>query len=113
MMKSIFKKLTVLIFCIIFFTACNTHNNSTEEVKHPKLPVPDHIVIVIEENHSYSQIIGSSNAPYITALSKDSSSANFVNAYATTHPSQPNYLNFFSGSTQGVTDNTHPVNAPF
>ena len=28
------------------------------------VPSPDHVVIVIEENHSYSEIIGSSAAPY-------------------------------------------------
>jgi acid phosphatase len=27
------------------------------------LPLPAHVVVVIEENHSYSQIIGSSQAP--------------------------------------------------
>ena len=31
-------------------------------------PKPDHVVIVIEENHSYSQIIGSASAPYINSL---------------------------------------------
>src|SRR5689334_6636998 len=29
------------------------------------VPRPDHVVIVIESNHSYSDIIGSSSAPYI------------------------------------------------
>ena len=32
------------------------------------LPTPSHIVIVIEENKSYSDVIGSKNAPYINAL---------------------------------------------
>ena len=32
------------------------------------VPRPDHVVIVIEENHSYSEIIGSSAAPYISSL---------------------------------------------
>ena len=26
---------------------------------------PEHVVIVVEENHGYSQIVGSSSAPYI------------------------------------------------
>lgn len=38
----------------------------------------DHVVIVIEENHSYSDIIGNSAAPNINALA--ASSANIVNA---------------------------------
>ena len=32
------------------------------------VPRPDHVVIVIEENHSYSEIIGSPAAPYINSL---------------------------------------------
>ncbi|SEM54326.1 alkaline phosphatase family protein [Paenibacillus sp. OV219] len=62
----------------------------------------EHIVIVVEENHSYKQIVGSSNAPYMNALIKQG--ALFTSAYAITHPSQPNYLALFSGSTQGLKD---------
>jgi acid phosphatase len=36
-------------------------------------------------------------------------SANFTDAHAETHPSQPNYIALFSGSTQGVTDNSCPL----
>lgn len=31
-------------------------------------PRPDHVVIVIEENHSFNEIIGSASAPYIDSL---------------------------------------------
>jgi hypothetical protein len=72
----------------------------------PQLPVPDHIVIVMEENHGYSQIIGSPNAPYINSLAAQG--ASFTNSHALTHPSQPNYLDLFSGSNQGVTDDSCP-----
>jgi hypothetical protein len=70
------------------------------------LPRPDHVVIVVEENHSYSQVIGSSAAPYINALAR--SGASFTDAHGVVHPSQPNYLALFSGSTQGVTDDSCP-----
>ena len=63
------------------------------------VPRPDHVVIVIEENHSYSEIIGSSAAPYINSLAAQG--ALFTQSHATTHPSQPNYLHLFSGSNQG------------
>jgi acid phosphatase len=33
-----------------------------------QVPTPTHVVVVIEENHGYSQIIGSSQAPYINTL---------------------------------------------
>lgn len=32
------------------------------------LPRPDHIVLVLEENHAYSQIINSPDAPYTNRL---------------------------------------------
>ena len=73
----------------------------------PSLPSPDHIVMVIEENHSYSQIIDSPNAPYINRLAAQG--AVFTQSFGITHPSQPNYLALFSGSTQSITDNSCPL----
>jgi hypothetical protein len=70
-------------------------------------PRPDHVVIVIEENHSASSIIGNRAAPYINSLA--TSGALFTNSYAVAHPSQPNYLALFSGSTQGVTSDACPA----
>ncbi len=70
------------------------------------LPTAAHIVVVIEENHSYSDIIGSSQAPYINSLATEG--ALFTASFAITHPSQPNYLAIFSGSTQGVTSDSCP-----
>jgi hypothetical protein len=60
----------------------------------------------MEENHSYSQIIGSSQGPYINSLAAEG--ASFTNSHAIMHPSQPNYLALFSGSTQGVTSDACP-----
>jgi hypothetical protein len=70
------------------------------------LPRPDHVVVVVMENHSYSSIIGSSSAPYINGLAGQG--ALFSQSFAVTHPSQPNYLELFSGSTQGITDDSCP-----
>ena len=68
---------------------------------------PDHIVIVIEENKSFGQIIGNMAAPYINQLANEG--ALFTNSFAITHPSQPNYLALFSGSTHGVPDDRCPI----
>jgi len=81
------------------------------------LPHPDHVVIVIMENHSFGQIIGNSAAPNINALAAEG--ANIVNAatdpiavmsgsHALRHPSQPNYLELFSGNHQGVLQDGRP-----
>lgn len=72
-----------------------------------ELARPDHIVIVIEENKSFSQIIGNKDAPYINELARRG--ALFTQSYGITHPSQPNYLALFSGSTRGITSNTCPL----
>jgi hypothetical protein len=65
------------------------------------IPQYDHVIVVIEENHAYSQLIGSANAAYINHLAKGG--LLFTNSHGIGHPSQPNYLVLFSGSTQGVT----------
>ncbi len=70
------------------------------------VPRPDHVVVVVEENHSGTEIVGSPNAPYISSLAANN--ANFTQSYAVTHPSQPNYVALFSGSTQGLTDDSCP-----
>jgi phosphatidylinositol-3-phosphatase len=81
-------------------------------VKKASLPIPKHIVIVMEENHSDEEIMGNSKAPYMNKLAK--MGMNFTNMHAITHPSQPNYIALFSGSTQGVTSDScpHYFNAP-
>jgi phosphatidylinositol-3-phosphatase len=75
------------------------------------LPKPDHIVIVVMENHSFPQILGFRKAPFLAALA--SGGADFTNSFAVAHPSQPNYFALFSGSTQNVTDDRrHEFDAP-
>jgi hypothetical protein len=63
-------------------------------------------VVVVMENRSYSDIIGNRSAPYINALAQ--SGALFTHSFAITHPSEPNYLALFSGSTQDVMDDSCP-----
>src|SRR5437773_8889323 len=66
----------------------------------------DHVVIAIMENHAYEQIIGSSSAPYINSLAQQN--ASFTQSFAVGHPSEPNYHELWSGSNQGVTDDSCP-----
>jgi hypothetical protein len=71
------------------------------------VPKPDHIVVVVLENKDSSSILGSPQAPYLTSLAAQS--AVFTDSHAITHPSQPNYLALFAGSTQGVVDDGCPL----
>ena len=59
-----------------------------------------HIVWVWFENHEASQIT-STTAPYFASFA--AANVNLTNFYGVSHPSQPNYLDAFSGSAQGVT----------
>lgn len=77
------------------------------------LPVPSHIIILIEENHADNQVLGNSSAPYINQLTHDSNATTFINMFAIEHPSQPNYLDFFSGSNQGITSDALPTGYPY
>ncbi len=83
---------------------------ATEEGARLGSPPPryDHVVVVVEENHSASQVLG---APYLSSLLRRG--VLLTRSYAVTHPSEPNYIALFSGSTQGVTDDRrHDVSAP-
>ena len=73
-----------------------------------QVPKPAHVIIVMEENHSYSEIIGNGEAKYINTLAD--SGALFTQSFAIEHPSQPNYLDLFSGSNQGVNGDDCPNN---
>jgi phospholipase C len=67
----------------------------------PGLPVYDHIVIVVEENKDFDQILGpTSNAPYIKQLATEG--ALFERMYGAEHYSQGNYFWLFSGSNHNV-----------
>jgi phospholipase C len=71
------------------------------------LPRPDHVVIVVQENHSYDDVFGSGSGqtPYLQSLANQG--ALFTNSFAVGHPSQPNYLALYAGSTYGVTDDNY------
>jgi acid phosphatase len=62
---------------------------------------PDHIIFVWLENKRFSTIIGSRDAPFINSLIKKGTL--FTNSHATTHPSYPNYVDFFAGQNNGIT----------
>ena len=111
MKNRLFKKLLVTTVLTLLCTALVS--NTTSKLNFPMtvqaangVPRPDHVVIVVEENHSYNEIIGSSSAPYINSLAQQG--AVFTQSFAIEHPSEPNYLDLFSGSNQGVTNDNCP-----
>ena len=58
------------------------------------------VVVVVLENKSCAQVIGSAQAPYLNRLARRGAFASRY--YALAHPSLPNYLGLIGGSTFGV-----------
>ncbi len=70
-----------------------------------------HVLVIMEENHSIDQIIGSSQAPYINNLANRYGLA--INWSNISHPSLPNYLAYVSGSSWGNPADTTPQDATY
>jgi hypothetical protein len=68
-----------------------------------------HVVWILMENKSYSDIVGNPSAPYINNLMNQCAHAQVQH---TVHPSLPNYIELTSGGTQGVTDDLPPAAHP-
>jgi phosphatidylinositol-3-phosphatase len=104
----------LLLVVLLILSACSqTQSKEPAPIKTVKhkitkmiFPKIDHVVIVIEENHSQQEITNNPSAPYLNLLMKQG--ANLTNFHAIEHPSQPNYLDLFSGSNQGVTNDGVP-----
>jgi len=67
-----------------------------------------HIVVILMENKEYTQVIGSSDAPYLNRLAKRK--VLLTKEYAISHPSLPNYLTLTGGSTFGITSDCTDCN---
>src|SRR2546426_3620274 len=83
-------------------TGCGS---STHQANSPPASSSDvqvqHVFILVEENHSYSSVIGSSSMPYLNSLAKKYGLA--TQYYANTHPSIGNYFMLATG--QIITNN--------
>ena len=96
--------------------AASAERSGPASARSARLPSYSHVVVVMEENHSYSEIIGSSQAPYINSLA--SKGALFTNSHAITHPSEPNYMAMSSGAPYGLSSDAarsappRPTSAP-
>jgi hypothetical protein len=75
-------------------------------------PVPrgvahlDHVFLIMMENHSYGQVIGNPNMPFLNQFASKANLA--TNYYAVGHPSLTNYLEIVGGSNFGVRNDNSP-----
>jgi len=95
------------IIAIFLFLAYGCATETTDidsaKIEWPNhLPIYDHIVIVVEENKDYDEVIGdNTGANYINDTLK-AEGANFTRAFGEEHNSQGNYFWLFSGDNQCV-----------
>jgi phosphatidylinositol-3-phosphatase len=79
--------------------------------------VPDHIIVIVMENHSLDDIVGANTvngfhlfAPFLTQAAQTDRLATM--AFGVTHPSLPNYLSMIAGDYFGVHDDNGSCYAP-
>lgn len=68
------------------------------------------LLLLVMENQQAINVLGNQNAPNITRLAHTYPVA--TRYFGTTHPSLPNYLELWAGSTFGVTDDDPPASHP-
>jgi acid phosphatase len=73
----------------------------------PAPPKVAHVTIVMMENRNYPLVVGNADAPYFNQTLIPQGVL-LTNMHAIRHPSEPNYLALFSGSTHGLTDDSCP-----
>lgn len=67
------------------------------------LPTFSHVFLVVEENHSFTEVIGNSSMPYLNGLASKYALAKQY--FANAHPSIPNYLMLTTGQMETLNDN--------
>lgn len=67
---------------------------------------PAHVVVVIFENKDAGDVDGAASAPFLNGLA--ATGTVFADAHGETHPSQPNYVALFSGSTHRIDGDSCP-----
>ncbi len=97
-----FSALLALNIALLFTTAtasAQVQGNASGITAAPAATRPDvqvsHVFIVMEENHSYSDVIGNPAMPYLNSLASTYSLAHGY--YANTHPSIGNYFMLTTG----------------
>ncbi len=91
-------KLQVACLTVAAFCGCGTKSPPCQQAPpsaSSNVPASSHVFIVVEENHSYSSVIGSSSMPYLNGLANQYGLA--TQYFADTHPSIGNYFMLTTG----------------
>jgi acid phosphatase len=92
------KKFIIALFIVVLVlsVAKLTPQSAAVDTEPLTRPVPQHIVLVVEENHNYSDTANPANMPYLNSLAARYSKA--TQMYANTHPSIGNYFELATGN---------------
>ena len=85
---------------ILFVAGLSLHSQA-------QVPQSDHVFLLMEENHSYEQVIGNSAMPYLNSLAKSYAVATKYDANS--HYSIPNYFWITTGAYVTLSDNTTQI----
>jgi hypothetical protein len=75
-----------------------------------QVPASNHVVLVVEQNHSYSSVVGSSAMPYLNSLALKYGLA--TRYYANAHPSIGDYFEMTTGQMLTNDDSKAPASFP-
>jgi phosphatidylinositol-3-phosphatase len=93
---------TVCLFAAAFVGAA-----AAQEGPVPKgIPHLDHVFVTMMENHSYSQVVGNPDDPFVNKFAKSANMS--TNYFAVAHPSLTNYLEVVGGSNFNILNDDSP-----
>jgi hypothetical protein len=102
--RQLLSSLGIIVALAAVHVACGgSHGLSPQTPVPANQPTFSHVFLVVEENHSYSEVIGNSAMPYLNSLASRYGLA--TQYFATGHPSLPNYLMLTTGLTETFDDN--------
>jgi phospholipase C len=99
--------LLCMILAVIVQCCCGGGTNgsnpsgSASGVGADAIPHFAHVVVLVEENHSFNEVIGNGNMPYLNSLASANGLA--TQYYADAHPSLPNYFVLTTGEGTSIT----------
>ena len=95
--------LGAIVALAVLQLACASHGLGPQTPVPPNQPTFSHVILVVEENHSFSDVIGNSAMPYLNSLASQYGLA--TQYFANGHPSMPNYLMLTTGQMETFDDN--------
>jgi phospholipase C len=96
-MKTLF---SITLLALLIIAGCMPRAAIEAPPNDSPIPAFDHIFVLVLENRSYVDVIGSSEMPRLNALAKENVLLTDYSGVA--HPSLPNYIAMVSGETHGI-----------